>query len=259
MDKNELSEKMKTPEIMEQNKLQIAHVLRDRASTTRISNLYIKKNKLPVALITKGDKLRPMVELVFFYDRPSWILRTSENDPLIPGVDSRELRLPVYLKEKVQLITLKAMGPISETEIETFYVYSPEAQELKFESSWDQLILSIGAASFNYFQTHYGYYKSYTGYFSMRRAPSFDKTEKWGLLAEVQATTLTFWASPIQSGPQIIQGKGDILIWLSPQEVQQWRAQYYVGMNYLTMLANNSPFGFSNLFSPDIGGLSSPT
>jgi len=231
--------------------LWIAHVLRRKTKDLVIPEIGLTKTQFPVTLVPQGERLRPLVVITAYMNKPSWkLFAQNDSTPLLSdGVG--EFKVYTYLNAKVNEVTLTIENSGGEKIKETLYIYAPEAMEFQAKSPWDELMVAVGATRFQYFQSNFGNYAANTGLLSLQYNPEIKS--RWGLLARLDMTVLTVNATPVSNGPQLIEGKMDGTYTFGNEFDSDIRTQIVFGQNYLTMLGNGSPFGFANLISPELG------
>ena len=236
-----------------QRTLWSAYILRRKTGEAVIEGLRVPARKIPVVLVSKEGRLRPVIEIKGIYDRKGWKLFV-QNYPLRTSDDVNDFKTFAYLNAKINQVALTAKGPNGEVENETIYVYAPDAQEFEVVSNWDRVILTAGPSILSYSQTGYGNLTALTAAVSAQYATPPDRASRWGLFASADFTSLLFMANrPIDSSPDMLQIKGDALYRLTSEKPHFWHIQALAGISYLTMFANGSPFGFSNLIVPEVG------
>lgn len=229
----------------------VAHILRQR-SESGIQNLSFETERVPVVLVAKNESLRPLVQLKGTYLRDGWQIFAQENKPLTMAEDKKTFTIFAYLNSQVNEVALTAKGPDGAIEREVIYLFAPEAQEFQIVSGWDSIMVSLGIANFSYSQTNFGTFTSTTGVVGVTYL-SPEKSSRWGYYGNGDITVLTLDSSPISANPQVISARGDFTYRLPIYETSQWRTRAAAGLYYITMQSNGSPFGFENLFAPDIG------
>jgi hypothetical protein len=231
----------------------VAHILRRKTSDLLIKNLEFPDNRVPVFLVAKDEGLRPTVSIHGKFDRPGWKLVLQDNIPVSFDATPGEFTIYAHLRSRISEVLLTAVGPAGEKEIEHVYVYAPEAMEFQVVSAWDQILLSAGVSFLSYAQAGFGEYQSISGLLSARYSSPENWKSRFGLLASGDVTVFTAASSPVDRGPQILEGKLDISFLLKPDPTKRWRSQIFAGGSYLTMLSYGSPFGFSDLIAPEFG------
>lgn len=229
-----------------------AHVLRRKPEDRKITGFSVLADELPVMLVPKENKLRPFTEIPILFDHPGWILFAQEQQVTEKSDGASKLKIPIYLNGRVNQVTLNAKGPDGESESETVYIVSPNAQEFAVVNPWDRVLVSVGMTNLNYFQTYYGTYTSTTGLVGVQYATPPETA--YGFYSSMDITALTFDESPIKAGVEIVEAKADFALALKQNRLTSpWRHQLLAGASFLTMYANSAPFGFANLLAPEIG------
>ncbi|MDR3608230.1 MAG: hypothetical protein P4M08_12740 [Oligoflexia bacterium] len=229
--------------------------IKKTALNKEIAGLTFAESEVPISLRPQGDKLRPLIAVHGHFRRPGWALYAGKV-LLVPAgpadANRADFSLYLYLKDRYDTATFTARGPKGETETEQIIVLSPDAQEFSIRPGWGELVFSIGATSFYYYQTQYGNFSSHTGLLQLAYTTP-DWRSNFGLLAKVQTTLLTFSSSPSGLGPQLIEGKLDGSYKLRPLLKKKLELKALLGVSYLSMLSNGSPFGFANLLAGEAG------
>jgi hypothetical protein len=229
----------------------VAHVLRRTPTNLRLKTLDFPETKLPVLLIARPGNLRPLVEVKGKYNRKGWTL-FAQGSAVSQAAGQSDFKFHAFLNGRINEVVLTTRGPNGEFEEERVYLFAPEAQEFALISPWNAVVIAAGPSSVDYNQTGFGNYLAYTGSVSARYA-TFDGPKQLGMYASLDFTALTFASQPIDRGPQFIEGKFDATITVPFERQQTYKSQIILGTSYVTMLSNGSPFGFSNLLSPEIG------
>lgn len=228
-----------------------AHVIRQRAQEYRISDLNFPEMKLPVVLIEKDNKLRPLVEIKGVYAKPDWALYDPTGMPLYVDPKTHEFRLYAYLNTRISEASLLARGPKGETQSEHVYIFAPDAMEFKIVTPYENFSVVAGLGTLNYSQTQYGEYASLNGSLGVQYVSPEPKT--FGYLGEANLTMLTLYSNPAEHGPQILEARADGTYRIPFTSNPQWRTHILLGADYESMLSNGSPFGFANLILPEVG------
>ncbi|MBN8536590.1 MAG: hypothetical protein J0M15_06020 [Deltaproteobacteria bacterium] len=246
-----LQESVKSPTI-DNSSTWVAHLIRDKNVNQRISDLLIKEGTIPVTMIFKDQKFRPLVQIPIEFARPGWSVFIQEKF-LAPISDQPgSYKLFAYLNDRVNEVEIVVRGPKKEIERERVYIVSPDAQEYKIVSPWDALRLGLGSALISYKQTGYNSYQAWTGVLAVQFHSPEEKS-KFGLISDLSMTALTVSSSNGLS-PQLLQFNGDIIYFFHWSPNSRWRKQALVGLDYFTMLSNGAPFGFKDLVTPEVGG-----
>jgi hypothetical protein len=229
-----------------------AWILRDTRLKQRLTDLVFPTRELPVMLIPKEGKLRPLVNLRGYYNRPGWSLFTQDTLLLNSQQDRTQFGFFAYIKSRINEVLLTARGPNGEIETEKIIISAPEAQEFRINSQWGEIMASLGISYLSYFQTGFGNFNSWAiilsgDYFT----PKWNS--RFGLTAGLNMTVFTFASEPAHNYPQILEGRidGTYVLPSSPQYALQ--TTLVAGAGYLSMISNGSPFGFANLIVPEIG------
>lgn len=216
-----------------------------------IPNLTLIENNVPVTLVPNGGRLRPMIEIRVHFERPGWVL-FAERTPIAQDNFPNEFTIFAYLKAKITELTLTAVSPNGEMLSEKILVLAPQAQELPLTGSWGEGMAGLGFASFRYTQTGFGAFVSKSAILTLSyTSPRW--TSPVGLYAVAHMTMITFSSTPVNNGPQLLEGKLDVTYLLNTNPSDRYQNKAILGINYLTMFANGSTFGFSNLFTPEMG------
>lgn len=230
----------------------VAHLIRDKDLNNRISDLQIKEGTIPVTMIFKDQKFRPLVQIPIEFQRPGWSVFIQEKS-LVPSQNQVGFfKLFAYLNSRVNEVDIVVKGPNKELEKERIYIVAPDAQEFKIVSPWDALRLGLGSALLSYKQTGYNNYQAWTGILAVQFHSPEEKS-KFGLISDLAMTALTVSSSNGLS-PQLLQFNGDIIYFFPWSPNSRWRKQALIGLDYFTMLSNGAPFGFKDLITPEVGG-----
>lgn len=243
----------------------VAHLMRVRSEDRRISGLGFYSNQFPIVLVPKGSDLRPTISIEGRFANPGWTLAVRSiqdgagfDTPIELNAQTGSFSIPLHLRGRVNelLLVAKKTGASkdqkSNLQAERVYIYAPEAMEFHVVSPWDNILISIGPSFLSYTQTGYGEYQSISAMLSGRYSTP-EAASRWGFLANLNASLITITSSPIERGPQLIEAKLDGSYALREKADKKYRIQLLGGLNYLTLLSNGSPFGFSDLVSPEIG------
>lgn len=233
-------------------KVWIAYLLRQKRTGKIIPNLNFKNKTVPVSLIPKNGILQPMIAIEGFFDKHGWELNFGTETLLVPKEGSREFTLHFFITDRLNEFVLTAKGPGGEVIQEKVFIYAPQANEYLHVSPWNALMLSAGIAGMGYYQSNYGIYESLMTNLSLRYMP-LEGESPWNWAAQLDMTLQTLWSKPLKSSPQLIEGKLIGSYRLDSHFDVRLTEQILFGSNYLTMLANDSPFGFSNLVAPELG------
>jgi hypothetical protein len=242
----------------ERSTAQIAYILRRRGSEFRIPDMEIYESTVPVVLISKGTEIKPTIAIHGQFSRPGWKLMLQDQIPVTfsgasqPGQPSTEFTIYAHLNGRVSEISVSAVGPGGQRQLEKVYIYAPNARAFHVVSAWDDLLLSAGLTNMSYEQTGFGAYQSINALISARYSNA-DGEPRFGILGSAEMTVLAFASSPISTSPQLLEGKIDLSIRPSSQPLTRFRTRLLLGFTYLTMFSNGSPFGFSDLAAPEAG------
>ncbi len=227
-----------------------AQILRGRES--QIQGLTFVESTIPVVLVLKEEVLRPAVELVGYYSRPGWRLVAQGYSLLGKMPDETEFKFFTYLNSALNQLTLVAWGPSDQKEEEQVMILSPEAKEFRISPPWGESVISLGAGSFSYFQSDYGYFSSLPLLLHVNYS-----TPRWklpvGIYTALQSTILTTQSNPKDLSPQIVSGNLDLTYRFRPKLSSPYRWNVLAGGSYLTLISNASPFGFANLLAFEFG------
>ncbi len=220
---------------------------------SRITGLTFSSSEVPISLRPQGDKLRPLIEIHGHFRRKGWALYVGNLELIsAKATGERDFALFLYLRDRIDTATLRALGPGGATETEQIVLLSPDAQEFDIRPRWGELVVSAGIGFLYYYQSQYGNFGSRTGLLSLSYTnPSWQS--RFGLLAKAETTILTLSSSPSGLGPQLIHAKLDGSYRFDPVLKKRLELKALLGASYLTMLSNGSPFGFANLLAPEIG------
>ncbi len=228
-----------------------AHLLRRTPENLRLKTLEFPETKINVLIIARNDSLRPLVEVNGVYNRPGWVL-FAQNVPVSQAATGSQFKFYAFLTARINEVVLTSRGPNGELEEERIYLFAPEAQEFQLVSPWNAVTLAAGVSSIDYFQERFGNYLAYTGTLSARYS-TFDGPRQLGLYAGLDLTTVTLASQPVDRGPQFLDLRIDGTVTMPFNPQYSFKVQGLFGLNYLTMFANGSPFGFSDLLAPELG------
>lgn len=234
------------------NDASIAYVLRRKAPEFKIPELKIFDSTVSVLLVAKGDNIKPTVALRGSYGRMGWHLFLQDGSPVQTSAGTNEFTVYAHLNGRVSELALVAVGPKNERQLEKIYLYAPNARGYHIVSAWDDLLLSAGLTNMSYQQTGFGAYQSINALISARYGGG-DPTSRFGLVASGDMTVLAFASSPINTAPQLFEGKIALSVRPTSKPLGRLRTRLLIGGTYLTMFSNGSPFGFSDLTSPEVG------
>lgn len=247
---NENSEKQ--DEGHRQSKIWLAHILRQKKTGTTIPFLEFKKTQVPVTLIPKDGVLLPTVEINGTLLQNEWRIEFGDQVPLNDFKGKRDFTLHLFITGRINEFTLNAVSVRGESIQEKIFLFAPQSSEYLQVSPWNAVTILGGVAGFGYYQSDYGIYKALMSQMSVRYAP-LEGERPWSWAAKLDMTLQTLNASPVEGGPQLISAKLNGTYRIEPKYDLRLSEQILFGINYLTMLSNNSTFGFSNLIAPEIG------
>ena len=231
----------------------IATIIRNSKSGV-LAHMSFSDARIPVTLMPTKDKLRPLVEIHEHYIRPGWELFAQNTSLLGRQPESKtEFKIFAYLNSRFTEITFIARGPTGETESEQILISAPDVQEFHMSQPWGELMVALGTSSFNFYQQGYGQFSSRTALLSLAyTTPRWNS--RFGLYANAKMTMLTLSSTtPGGYGPQILEGKLDATYLLTKDPFNRLQTSAVLGISYLTMLSNGSPFGFANLMAAEAG------
>ena len=256
-----------------------AFVLRRKNPQDRIPELEVVDLKLPVLLRPIKERIRPFVELRIQYKNESNLLFLTDDKPVEKDSYPLQYKVYVYLNGKINEITLISRADPSrvgvksndlknedseakETSLnmknekieksETLYIYAPDINAYNISSPWNKIILFGGITGVGYYQSTYGDFRSVNPSIGFLYSP-IDQPEKIGWLFAGSGTLTTVYSSPISRAPQFYSLRGDVSYLISSSVSTRWTSHALLGLNFQTMMPNGSPFGFSNLFAPELG------
>lgn len=222
-----------------------------------IEGFKLISNKIPISLVGKDSKLRPIVEIRAQFNHPGWILKYQNNSPVYIDPKTSEIIIFAYLNGKVNELTLKAVSSTGHVESEQLIILAPEAQEFQVVSPWNAVKLYTGSSYFSFGQTGFGSFTAISGDLGIEYKYPYKETH-FGILANLNLTALTFTSTSSIHSPQIINGHFDVsydLNFFPPNYSNtMWKTQIIFGGFYSSMFSNGSNFGFSNLIGGE-GGL----
>jgi len=232
--------------------LVVAHILRRKSAESQITGLEVLTFRTPILYNLHEGQFKPTVEVKLKYFRPGWKLLYSLKGPEVPIGASNEGSAFLYLKSSVSELQLIAMNEAGETEKEKLFIYAPGTKELKTDSPWNKVVLSLGGAVLDYYQTSFGNFRSTNALAAILYAPEA-LYENWSMIARADLTFASFYSSPIRAGPQVLDSRIDLTYQISDgyDSTHRWFA--LGGVSYLTLFSNGSPFGFSDLLAPELG------
>ncbi len=229
----------------------MADIIRSK-SETRIDNLILTNKKVQVSLLKDGEKFRPSVEIFFEFKSPGWKLFVQGVHPAIHVANNLKYKISVYLNGRVNEVLLVAKGPNGAVQSEKFFIFSSKAQELSIVSPLEAIKVSAGSSYLSYKQSNYDRFESWSGIISVT-VQSDERDRTFGFYSNLNLTALTVTSNQENYGPQIGHGILAGSYFFPENYESRWRHQMQMGIEYLTLLSNGSPFGFSNLIFPSIG------
>jgi hypothetical protein len=224
----------------------VAYILRRRVADSRVDGLAFTPLKLKVSFNTQESDLRPTVEVHGTFTRPGWTL-TGPDDVAL----KQDFKLPVFLNGRINQLPFVARGPNGEKQRERVFVYFPDAQAYHVVSAWNDLLVSVGVGGFGYFQNGFGTYNSATAVVAARYA--YDSPYRFTVAGGVEMSALTLSSNYSGHSAQALQVNADAAYRVLKEPVTWANPQALLGVNYLTMFTNGSPFGISNLVAPEFG------
>lgn len=230
----------------------VAHVLRRKEAENQVAGLELLTLQTPILYNFHEGQFKPTVEVRMKFVRPGWRAFFGKMGPEIPLDSENEASVFLFLKANVSDVDILIRGPNNEEQSEKIYVYAPEVRELKFASPWNKVVIGLGGGVLNYYQTVFGQYRSGNAIASLLYSPD-SLWDKFSLIAKTDFTFSTFYSTPIHSGAQLLDVRLDGTYQLSHGFDPTYRWYSIVGVSYLTMFSNGSPFGFADLAAPEVG------
>lgn len=245
-----------------QSSIWAAHVLRRTPKDKAILGLHFPDRQIPVMMVAKSQRLRPVVEVRGTFQRPGWRLFVQGENPVYATSNSSEFVFYAHLNGPLSAVDLVSRGPEgTEPQVEQIFIYAPQIRDLKVISAWNETMLSVGIAALQFTQSRLGDYSSVNGLFSARYLTPDRSENRWGLALGLDATVFTLVSIPARNAPQFLQMSADLTYTL--QASHEFRTQALAGVHYMSLLANGSPYGFNNLVAPEwgvrVGWTKSPT
>ncbi len=234
------------------SKVWLAHILRQKKSGPTIPFLNFKTQKVPVTLVPKNGTLQAMISLEGLLERVGWSLSLEPRVQLLEEKGRRDFSIHLFITSRINEFTLIVKNSKGEELKEKVFVFAPEANEYLQVSPWNSVMLSAGVAGLGYYQTDFGVYRALVTLLSLRYAP-LEGESPWSWGAQLDMTLQTLNSTPVRRSPQLIEAKLSGAFRLDPHFDARLSEQILFGINYLTMLSNDSPFGFSNLLAPELG------
>ncbi len=241
--------------VQAQKAMWFAHILRQRESGSTVTGLVFPSNQIVVYLLPKGDAFRPLVRLDVRYNRPDWRLVVGDGVPLRAGDGPNELYLYAYLNSRISEVSFEARGPQGQIEREVVYLFAPEAREYRMVSAFDTLTFKVGAGNLIYEQSSFGVFTGQSALLGVGYA-SPDKGGRWGLSADFHMSVYTVKSSPVDHNPQFFEGNAAVTYSIKAFQSPLWRSRILFGLSTVGLVSHGSPFGFSGLYGPQLGFLS---
>lgn len=220
-----------------------------------IQGLQLHEKNLSVQLIPRDEKLRPFVEVKGDFARTGWTLYVAlgEKETPVKLSSDGKFRFFAILTSRYSDVSFVARGA-AEGEVQNtkIQIFSPEAQEYRIGSDIGEFTLSIGGGSFSYFQTGFGNFASKNAVQEISYlSPTYFST--WNAIFTLRSPVWTVSSSPIDASPDLVRGNLDVKthVWTAPTMPIKVGAR--AGLSYVNMLSYDAPFGFTSIFSPDMG------
>lgn len=247
-----VDEELREQVLKTQRALWFAHVLRQEKTGVLIKDLKIEIEKVPVYLMARGNKVRPLVMVKMTYPEEQGELMVRPNVPLRKTKVPNERILYAYLKSPVSEVPLVVKKKNGEPEKETLYLFAPEARQFKIENPFKTTFLKLGMAWAFYQQTSYGTFVSSSMQIGLKYM-SPEKGQRWGILGDIDLTVFTFDSSPEDLNPQFWEGLLAATMKYKVFKGPRWRSRILGGVNTIGVYDHGSPFGFSGLYGPTLG------
>lgn len=247
-----VDEELREQVLQTQRALWFAHVLRQDKSGKVIKDLKIEITKIPVYLMARGNKVRPLVMVKMTYPEEQGELLVQPNVPLRKTKAPNERILYAYLRSPVSEVPLIVKKKNGNPEKETLYLFAPEARQFKIENPFKTTFLKLGMAWAFYEQTSYGTFVSRSLAIGLRYL-SPEKGQRWGLLGDIDLTVFTYDSSPEKLNPQFWEGLLAATMKYKVFKGPKWRSRIFLGVNTIGVYDHGSPFGFSGLYGPTLG------
>lgn len=229
----------------------VAYILRQKKSGNIIPFIEFKTLQVPITLTPKDGGLSPIIEIRGTLREPGWKLEVDKERMLVDYGDERDFTIPLYITGRLNIFKLKAIHQEGKHIEETLFIFAPNSEEYIKASAWNSVMVSLGVAGFGYYQTTFGVYKSIVSLLSLRYSPlEVENPLSW--FAQLNMTMQTLYSTPVKRGPQLIEGNLSATYRLKSNYDPRLSEQILVGAKYVTMISNDSPFGFSNLISPEL-------
>ncbi len=228
----------------------IAHIVR-RKNIDIIPFLEFPKMIVPIMLVPKDGVLQPTIQLKGLLKLNQWSLIIDGN-VILQANDKRDFNIHLFVYGRINEFRVTAIGPQGEHITERVFIFVPQAKEFLKVSPWNAIMLSGGLAAFGYYQSNFGVYKALVSALTIKYVP-LEGESPWLWSGQLNMTLQTFSSTPVRRGPQLIEGKFNGTYRLPQAYDLRMSEQIIFGMNYLTMISNDSPFGFENLLAPEFG------
>ncbi len=232
--------------------LWIAHILRDKTSSSSIEDLILETDKVPVYLVPQGENFRPMVKLKLKYNKPGWKIFLSDKEPVRKSDVEGEYVVYAYLRSRISTLYLTAVGPKNERVGETLYLFAPEAREYKMANVFDSVFFSIGHSYLIYRQSSFGTFVSQALLVGAKYT-SPEKGYKLGYFADALLTLFTYTSSPVEENPQFFEGRVGLSYLIPLVRNPKYRSRITLGGGTINLFSLGAPFGFSGLYGFDLG------
>lgn len=236
-----------------QKAMWIAHVLREKKDEKRMKGLGIGLLKVPVFLVPQAESFRPLVKLVFQFDRQDWTLLDSD------GAEVRKVKnkeneyiIYAYLNARVSTVKLSAVGPEKAEEKETLYLFAPEAREFKTVSVFDSVQYYFGHTYLEYNQKSSGRYVSQSLLLGVKYL-SPEKGRKFGYLADASSTVYTYSSSPLKNTSNFIEARAALTYKVKLLKDPKYRTRLSAGLGTINLISLGSAVGFKGLFGANLG------
>ncbi len=251
------NKKVETPKqeevtIPSRRALWLAYILRDKPEETRIPDLEVVGEKTPVYLVPQGNSFRPLVKLTFKYAKEKGDLFINKKEPIRELNANGEYVVYAYLQSRISTLTLTARPKGGNAKTETFYLFAPEAREYKTSSLLNSISFSIGHSFLVYRQSSFGTFVSQSLLVGARYL-SPETGRRLGLYGDAYLSIYTYASSPINSSPQMFEGRFGGSYSLKLTSKPKERSRLNLGVSTVNVYSFSSPFGFSGLFGPELG------
>lgn len=232
--------------------LWLAYILRDKPEETRIPDLEVVGEKTPVYLVPQGNSFRPLVKLTFKYAKEKGALFINKKEPIRELNSNGEYVVYAYLQSRISTLTLTAKQQDGSTKTETFYLFAPEAREYKTSSLLNSISFTLGHSFLVYRQSSFGTFVSQSLLVGARYL-SPETGRRLGLYGDAYLSVYTYASSPIDSSPQLFEGRAGGSYSLKLTSKPKERSRLNLGVSTVNVYSFSSPFGFSGLFGPELG------